>query len=265
MKQYHVLIREILAHGERSPDRTGTGTLRVFGRSMRFDLADGLPLLTTKRVAVRQTIDELLWFLSGSTHLGDLPERTRHWWAPWAAEDGKLGPIYGEQYRRSSWHGGTVDQLALLIDGLRTDPFSRRHMINLWHTPAMLAARLPCCHGSVIQFWVSSDRRLSCQMYQRSADVFIGLPVNIASYAILTHLIAHVADLLVGDLSIVLGDAHLYLNHVSQAVEMLTREERPLPTLDLDDAPRDIDAIRAPHIRVVGYDPHPAINAPVAV
>jgi thymidylate synthase len=459
--EYGVLARRILAEGVERPDRTGTGTLSVFGHQMRFDLSQGFPLLTTKRVFWKGVVDELLWFLSGSTSVEDLPQRTQQWWNPWADSDGNLGPIYGEQYRKSRWwfevtpkifpipklpvkkeglflgigdlgsyrlstginslgepehitnlkntwrdmlkrcyspnakeykaygaigvhvdpewlsfsnfcrdaqklpqwslkleypkkytidkdirfasnryslktcmwatpeeqgwntstgtpftaispkgekflfpslgdmsrsegtnvsaihrclngklkthHGWSnfeytggvkrfrqVDQLQLLISEIKHNPESRRNLINLWHTPAMQHGNLPCCHGSVIQFYVENNR-LSCHTYQRSGDVLLGVPVNIASYALFTHMIAHICELDVGELIYSIGDAHIYLNHVEQITEQLQREARPSPELLITRNVKDIDDFSPSDFELRGYDPHPAIKAPVAV
>ena len=246
-------------------DRTGTGTRSLFGWQSRYDLADGFPLLTTKRVFWQGVVDELLWFLRGSTNVRDLPERSRQLWAPWADEAGELGPIYGRQWR--SWPdpdgGCTIDQLSDVIAQIREAPDSRRMIVSAWNAADLDVMALPPCHV-LFQFYVA-DGRLSCQLYQRSADVFIGAPFNIASYALLTCMVAQVTGLKPGEFVHAIGDAHLYLNHLDQAREQLTREPRPAPTLRLDPSITDIDGFRAEHIELVGYDPHPAIRAPVAV
>lgn len=268
MKQYLVLLDKLLNEGNRKGDRTGTGTRSVFGYQMRFDLAEGFPLVTTKKMFIKGTVAELLWFISGSTNCNDLPENVRHWWTPWADENGNLGPTYGEQFRQATWVSmdGTVkvvDQLKDTLDGIIKDPNSRRHIISLWHTPAMNQTNLPCCHGTVIQFYVN-DGKLSCQMYQRSADTFIGLPVNIASYALLTHMMAQQAGLGVGEFIWTGGDVHLYENHVEQAWEQLRREPFPLPTLILNKAP-SLFEYKIEDFVIDNYECHPAIKAPVAI
>jgi thymidylate synthase len=231
---------------------------------MRFDLADGFPLVTTKRVHLRSVIVELLWFLRGSTNVRWLQERGVRIWNEWADEDGELGPIYGAQWR--AWRGPegeTIDQLAQVVEAIRTDPHSRRHVVSAWNVGELERMRLPPCH-LLFQFWVG-DGRLSCQLYQRSADVFLGVPFNVASYALLTAMVAQVCDLAPGELVHTLGDAHLYGNHLEQAREQLGREPRPLPTLRLDPAVRRLEDFELDHVTVEGYDPHPHIAAPIAV
>jgi thymidylate synthase len=264
VEQYLDLLRRTLEEGARKDDRTGTGTLSLFGPQMRFDLRAGFPLVTTKKVHVPSVVAELLWFVRGDSNVGWLHDQGVTIWDEWADEDGDLGPIYGVQWR--SWpapDGRRIDQLAAVIDQLRDDPDSRRHVVSAWNPADIPHMALAPCHA-LFQFYVA-DGRLSCQLYQRSGDLFLGVPFNIASYALLTHMVAQVTGLEVGDFVHTLGDAHLYLNHVDQAREQLSREPRPLPELALDPACRTIDAFELGSIEVVGYDPHPAIRAPIAV
>jgi thymidylate synthase len=264
VEQYLELLREVLDDGARKEDRTGTGTLSVFGRQLRFDLADGFPLVTTKKVHLPAVVGELLWFIRGDANVRWLQQHGVTIWDEWADEHGDLGPVYGVQWR--SWpapDGRHVDQLAAVIDGIRSDPDSRRHVVSAWNVADLPAMALAPCHA-LFQFYVA-DGRLSCQLYQRSADLFLGVPFNIASYALLTHMVAQVTDLEVGDFVHTLGDAHLYANHVDQAREQLSREPRPLPRVALDPSVRAIDDFTFDSIRVEGYDPHPAIRAPIAV
>lgn len=263
MHAYHYLLRRVLGEGVRQADRTGVGTLSVFGHQTRYDLGAGLPVVTTKRVHLKSVIAELLWFVAGETNARRLNERGATIWDEWADADGELGPVYGRQWRAWPTERGPVDQLARVVEGLKSDPASRRHIVSAWNVGDLDKMALPPCH-LLFQFHVAAGR-LSCQVYQRSADVFLGVPFNIASYAILTHMVAHATGLEPGDLVHTLGDAHLYLNHLEQAELQLTREPRPLPTLSLEGAPRDLFAIAAEHIVISGYDPHPAIKAPVAV
>jgi thymidylate synthase len=273
VQQYLDLIRRILDEGVEKGDRTGTGTRSVFGHQMRFDLREGFPLVTTKKIHTRSVFGELLWFLRGDTNVRWLQERNISIWDEWADADGDLGPVYGHQWR--SWptpDGGHVDQVAKLVADLRRDPDSRRHIVSAWNVADIPQMALAPCHA-FFQFYVAPPRpggtsergRLSCQLYQRSADVFLGVPFNIASYALLTHMVAQVTDLDVGDFVHTLGDAHLYSNHLEQAQLQLTRDPRPLPELWLDPAVRDLDAFDLEHIEVKGYDPHPGIKAPIAV
>jgi thymidylate synthase len=264
MRAYLDLVQRILDEGVVKTDRTGTGTRSIFGHQLRFDLRAGFPVVTTKKVHLKSVVAELLWFIRGDTNTAWLREHGVTIWDEWADERGDLGPIYGYQWR--SWPtpgGGHIDQLAAVIDQIRRDPDSRRHLVNAWNVADLSSMALTPCH-TMFQFYVA-DGRLSCQLYQRSADVFLGVPFNIASYALLTHMVAQVCDLEVGDFVHTFGDAHLYLNHHDQALEQLGREPRPLPELWLDPAVRDIDAFTMDSVKVSGYDPHPAIQAPIAV
>jgi thymidylate synthase len=264
MRQYLDLLTRVLDEGTTKSDRTGTGTLSVFGHQMRFDLAEGFPAVTTKRLHMRSVTGELLWFLRGATNVGWLQERGISIWDEWADEAGDLGPVYGHQWR--SWptpDGRSVDQIAAVVEQIRTNPDSRRHIVSAWNVGDLEAMALPPCHA-LFQFYVA-DGRLSCQLYQRSGDVFLGVPFTIASYAMLTMMVAQVCDLEPGDFVHTLGDAHLYLNHLDQARLQLTREPRPLPRLQLNPERRSIDAFDLADLELVGYDPHPGIKAPIAV
>ncbi|WP_454456894.1 thymidylate synthase [Thauera phenylacetica] len=264
MQQYLDLMRHVLEHGDPKTDRTGTGTLSVFGWQMRFRLRDGFPLLTTKKLHTRSIIHELLWFLQGDTNIRYLKENGVSIWDEWADADGELGPVYGKQWRRwETADGRTVDQLARVVDSIRHSPDSRRHLVSAWNPGEVDDMALPPCHA-LFQFYVAGGR-LSCQLYQRSADIFLGVPFNIASYALLTHMVAQVCELEAGDFIWTGGDCHLYSNHLEQARAQLEREPRPLPTLRLNPAVRDLFSFRFEDIALEGYDPHPHIKAPVAV
>ncbi|MBX6425399.1 MAG: thymidylate synthase [Variibacter sp.] len=264
MRQYLDLMERVLAEGVEKRDRTGTGTLSVFGHQMRFDLREGFPLVTTKKLHVKSIVYELLWFLRGDTNVRYLREHGVTIWDAWADENGELGPVYGRQWR--SWpapDGRTIDQMAEVVAAIRRDPDSRRLVVTAWNPAEVDKMALPPCH-CLFQFYVAHGR-LSCQLYQRSADVFLGVPFNIASYALLTHMVAQVTGLEPGEFIHILGDAHLYLNHLEQAHLQLTRPPRPLPRLKLNPAVTDLFAFRYEDIAFEGYDPHPHIKAAVAV
>jgi thymidylate synthase len=264
MRQYLDLMRHVLEHGQEKTDRTGTGTRSVFGWQMRFDLADGFPLLTTKKLHTRSIIYELLWFLRGETNIRYLKENGVSIWDEWADPNGELGPVYGKQWRRwETADGREIDQIAQLVDGLRRNPDSRRHLVTAWNPGDVGKMRLPPCHA-LFQFYVAGGR-LSCQLYQRSADIFLGVPFNIASYALLTMMVAQVTDLAPGEFVHTLGDAHLYANHLDQARLQLSREPRGLPAMRLNPEVRDLQAFRFGDFTLEGYDPLPHIAAPVAV
>ena len=264
MQQYLDLMRHVLDHGHPKSDRTGTGTLSVFGWQMRFDLARGFPLLTTKKLHTKSIIHELLWFLKGDTNIRYLKENGVSIWDDWADANGDLGPVYGYQWR--SWHapdGRVIDQITQLVEGLKENPDSRRHLVSAWNPADIDRMKLPPCHA-LFQFYVN-DGKLSCQLYQRSADIFLGVPFNIASYALLTLMVAQVCGYRPGDFVHTLGDAHLYSNHLVQARLQLTRVPRPLPQLRINPEVRDLFAFRFEDFTLEGYDPHPHIAAPVAV
>lgn len=264
MQQYLDLMRHIMANGEERGDRTGTGTRGVFGHQMRFNLADGFPLLTTKKLHLRSIIHELLWFLRGESNIGYLRQHGVTIWDEWADENGDLGPVYGVQWRSwSSADGRTIDQISQLIHNLRHNPNSRRHIVSAWNPAEVEQMALPPCH-CLFQFHVAHGR-LSCQLYQRSADVFLGVPFNIASYALLTLMMAQVTGYQPGEFIHTLGDAHLYLNHLEQAELQLSRSPRPLPTLRLNPEVTDLFSFRYEDITLENYHPHPTIKAPIAV
>jgi len=264
LRQYLDLLARIRHEGLRKEDRTGTGTLSHFGAQMRFDLAEGFPLMTTKKLHVRSIVHELLWFLRGSTNVRYLNEHGVTIWDEWADENGELGPVYGCQWR--SWptaSGKTVDQIAVLVEGIKRDPNSRRHIVSAWNVGEIPKMALPPCH-CLFQFYVG-DGRLSCQLYQRSADVFLGVPFNIASYSLLTLMVAQVTGLKPGEFVHTFGDVHLYLNHIDQADEQLSRRPRALPRMEINPEVRSLFDFVYEDFKLVGYDPHPAIRAEVAV
>jgi thymidylate synthase len=264
MRQYHELMERILADGVEKRDRTGTGTLSVFGHQMRFDLGDGFPLVTTKKLHVKSIIHELLWFLAGDTNIKYLNQHGVRIWDEWADQNGDLGPVYGRQWR--SWpapDGGAIDQIANVVEAIRRNPDSRRLIVTAWNPAEVDEMALPPCH-CLFQFYVANGR-LSCQLYQRSADVFLGVPFNIASYALLTMMVAQVTGLEPGEFIHTFGDAHLYLNHLEQARLQLARPPRRLPRMALNPAAADLFAFRYEDFTLEGYDPHPHIKATVAV
>jgi len=264
MRQYLDLMQKVLDHGVTKTDRTGTGTLSVFGHQMRFDLGQGFPLVTTKKLHLKSIIHELIWFLSGDTNIGYLKENGVSIWNEWADENGDLGPVYGAQWR--SWpgpNGEAIDQIKQVIEGIRSSPDSRRLIVTAWNPAEIESQALPPCH-CLFQFYVA-DGRLSCQLYQRSADIFLGVPFNIASYALLTMMVAQVAGLKPGEFVHTLGDAHLYLNHLEQARLQLSREPRSLPTIGLNQKINSIFDFAYDDFALEGYDPHPHIKAKVAV
>ena len=264
MKQYLDLMQKVLNEGQEKSDRTGTGTLSIFGHQMEFDLSDGFPLVTTKKVHLKSIVHELIWFLQGSTNISYLKENGVSIWDEWADEKGDLGPVYGAQWR--SWpdgNNGTIDQIQNLIQGIKTNPDSRRHIVSAWNPALVDEMALPPCH-SLFQFYVANEE-LSCQLYQRSADIFLGVPFNIASYALLTHMVAHVCNLKAGKFVHTFGDAHLYLNHLDQAKLQLSRDTKILPRLKLNSEVKNIFDFKFEDIEITNYESHPSISAPIAV
>ncbi|AKO64256.1 thymidylate synthase [Methylophilales bacterium MBRSG12] len=264
MRQYLDLLNHVLEHGDKKEDRTGTGTISVFGYQMRFDLSEKFPLLTTKKVHLKSVIHELLWFLKGSTNIGYLKENGVSIWDEWADENGDLGPVYGSQWR--SWQtndGRTIDQISNLIENIKSNPDSRRLIVSAWNVGEVDKMKLPPCH-CFFQFYVANDK-LSCQLYQRSADIFLGVPFNIASYALLTLMIAQVTNLAPGEFVHTLGDAHIYSNHIEQVKQQLSREAKDLPIMKMNPHVKDIFSFKYEDFEILNYDPHPLIKAPVAV
>jgi thymidylate synthase len=264
MKQYLDLMQKVLNEGQEKSDRTGTGTISIFGHQMEFDLSDGFPLVTTKKVHLKSIVHELIWFLQGSTNISYLKENGVSIWDEWADEKGDLGPVYGAQWR--SWpdgNNGTIDQIQNLIQGIKTNPDSRRHIVSAWNPALVDEMALPPCH-SLFQFYVANEE-LSCQLYQRSADIFLGVPFNIASYALLTHMVAHVCNLKAGKFVHTFGDAHLYLNHLDQAKLQLSRDTKILPQLKLNSEVKNIFDFKFEDIEITNYESHPSISAPIAV
>jgi thymidylate synthase len=264
MRQYLELMRHVAERGHRKDDRTGTGTLSVFGWQMRFDLSEGFPLLTTKKLHTRSIIHELLWFLRGDTNIKYLKDNKVSIWDEWADENGELGPVYGKQWRRwETADGRSIDQISQLIEALKKNPDSRRHIVSAWNPGEIEGMALPPCHA-LFQFYVAGGK-LSCQLYQRSADIFLGVPFNIASYALLTMMVAQVCGYELGDFVWTGGDCHLYVNHLEQTQLQLSREPRALPTMRINPEVKDIFAFTIDDFVLEGYDPHPHISAPVAV
>ena len=264
MRQYLELLRDVLENGTDKSDRTGTGTRSLFGRQLRFDLRQGFPLVSTKKLHLRSIMHELLWFLQGDTNIAYLKDHKVGIWDEWADAEGELGPVYGKQWR--SWAGANgeeIDQMRWVVEEIRRNPDSRRLIVSAWNVADLPKMALMPCHA-LFQFYVANGR-LSCQLYQRSADIFLGVPFNIASYALLTHMVAQVCDLGVGDFVHTFGDVHLYSNHFEQAHEQLLREPHPLPQLALDPSVSDLFSFRVEHIVITGYQPHAAIRAPVAI
>ncbi|HAW20215.1 MAG TPA: thymidylate synthase [Flavobacteriales bacterium] len=264
MQQYHDLLRHILKNGTQKGDRTGVGTISTFGYQMRFDLSEGFPVLTTKKLHLKSIIHELLWFLQGDTNIAYLKENGVRIWDEWADADGNLGPVYGHQWR--SWpnhNGGQIDQITKLVDQLKTNPNSRRHIVSAWNVADVEQMALPPCH-CLFQFYVA-DGKLSCQLYQRSADAFLGVPFNIASYALLTQMLAQVCELEAGEFIHTFGDVHLYSNHLEQTELQLSRSFRSIPTMQINPLVKDIFSFKFEDFELVNYDPHPHIKASVAV
>jgi len=264
MRKYLDLLNHVLEHGDKKEDRTGTGTISVFGYQMRFDLSEKFPLLTTKKVHLKSVIHELLWFLKGSTNIGYLKENGVSIWDEWADENGDLGPVYGSQWR--SWQtsdGSTIDQISNLIENIKNNPDSRRLIVSAWNVGEVDKMKLPPCH-CFFQFYIANDK-LSCQLYQRSADIFLGVPFNIASYALLTLMIAQVTNLAPGEFVHTLGDAHIYSNHIEQVKQQLSREAKDLPIMKINPHIKDIFSFKYDDFEILNYDPHPLIKAPVAV
>ena len=264
MKQYLDLLSHVKSNGIEKEDRTGTGTLSVFGYQMRFDLNKGFPLLTTKKIHLKSVIHELLWFLTGNTNIQYLKDNGVSIWDEWADENGDLGPVYGSQWRSwSSSNGQSIDQIKNLIDGIKHNPDSRRLIVSAWNVAEIDNMKLPPCHA-FFQFYIA-DNKLSCQLYQRSADIFLGVPFNIASYALLTKMIAQVCELECGDFVHTLGDAHIYLNHIEQVNEQLSRTPKSLPVMNINSAIKDIFKFKYEDFELLNYDPDPLIKAPIAV
>ena len=264
MRQYLDLLDHVLEHGDKKEDRTGTGTISVFGYQMRFDLSEKFPLLTTKKVHLKSVIHELLWFLKGSTNIGYLKENGVSIWDEWADANGDLGPVYGSQWR--SWQtsdGRTIDQISNLVENIKNNPDSRRLIVSAWNVGEVDKMKLPPCH-CFFQFYVANDK-LSCQLYQRSADIFLGVPFNIASYALLTLMIAQVTNLAPGEFVHTLGDAHIYSNHIEQVKQQLSREAKDLPIMKINPHVNDIFSFKYDDFEILNYNPHPLIKAPVAV
>ncbi|MEO0898911.1 MAG: thymidylate synthase [Bacteroidota bacterium] len=264
MKTYHQLLEHVMEKGTDRGDRTGTGTRSVFGHQMRFDLSEGFPLVTTKKVHLKSIIHELLWFLSGSSNVKYLQENGVRIWNEWADEDGELGPVYGVQWR--SWKGAngeTIDQISQVVDMIKTRPESRRIMVNAWNVADVPNMALPPCHA-LFQFYVANGK-LSCQLYQRSADLFLGVPFNIASYALLTMMMAQVCELEAGEFVHTFGDAHIYHNHFDQVKEQLSRDIRPLPQMKINPEVKDMFSFKYEDFELLNYNPHPTIKAPIAV
>lgn len=265
MRAYLELLQSVLEKGERRSDRTGVGTLSLFGYQTRYDLSEGFPLVTTKKVHLKSVIHELLWFLRGDTNISYLKENNVSIWDEWADSNGELGPVYGKQWR--SWEAPNsqkIDQISKVIESIKKNPFSRRHIVSAWNPADLDQMALPPCH-TLFHFYVHGDERLSCQLYQRSADIFLGVPFNIASYALLTMMMAQVCGLKPGHFVHTIGDAHLYLNHVEQAKLQLSRETRKLPAMLLNPERKNIFEFVYDDFQLIDYDPHPAIKAPIAV